>query len=1173
MDRPALRPVVWAALLAVAAPEAATAAAPADDWSITRRPDDEALVGKRLAALHRRPFDRPQLRALVRTLGARKALARLRSKVRKAPQDPAWSIVYARALMRYGDPAEAVTVLASVAGHAERFEPALSLLRAEALDATGATAEALALLSRTARTHPSVAVERARLALARRAGDHRQAVEAARNLARRTPSRENWLVLADAATKAGDAPVVDDAYRRARDAAKGTSRWEIQLAWARARARLGRHAGAAELALEVAQQARPRSLRRAAWTVHVAAWRALGRLDEAERTLARLAEAHPDDPVVAYVLGILRYERGKDGREALAAAYRADPKDPEIRGAYVTALLDAGDLDAAVAVVTRTSPRTPQAVEQHLEVAGRLYDAGRIADAVRLAERLAEVHRRDGATLAALVDFWNVRGEEARALDVARAWAKARPRDERAVVALGEQLHALGKRDEALAVWSRLPKITRPAHAGRARFAELLAEHGHLYRAVAELRAALERAPEVPAYHRAMAIMRERGGQDDAALAHWKLVASLARSPSEATMRNEARTRIVDLLFTGRLRNRSRTLEIEIHRLERLLDAADPVDEAIEAGRLLAEIHTRAGHHEEAVAVRRTVVEIARNAPWAVEELARSLRRAGRPDEALEVLARAPARSDAERAERDRELALLSVDAGRTEEAIERARRADVSRNRPDALLAVGARFEERGDLEAAAAAYAAAAALGFDGARGRLAAARVDLLQGHRARAVAALSAVAEDGAPDDALAAGKALLSTGLVAPSTLFERFLAKGAGSRQAAFDGFLLEVAARLSPAELRSATSTPEAAAAFDAVLRRAIRAGTAADRARAAAYVVALDRKGLAGDLLRAGSSLVPRPEAPQVARRMQDATRFVLLHAAATVGDAEVLDTLAAWAVGMAAPAGPASPVVARSAGWAMAMADTPDAPRRLLVRAAENPRDAVVAPACLAIVRLLEPPPHGAIDLARTGRRQPSRLTDRQTAHLLCPVAEAVAMGADRRWLEALRGPDASRSTWGAFALGVAAEPTDEVLVALLRRVLGPPGPARRASVTALARILEPDRRTPRPPPVTWSAYSRAAGAAAGAAISGTGFLPYGHRAGALRAWLAEVMEGPPARPLSAASIERIEALLPRILEDLAREGTPAERERARRILEAGFVPIPALTRRPFRVGAVD
>ncbi len=1125
---------------------------------------------QRLAALHRRPFDRAQFRALERSLGRARLLARIEAKVRRAPDDPAWTILYARALVRAGRPEEAATALASVAGRTKRFEPGATLLRAEALERAGDLDGALAVLDAGARTTP--AVLRARLALAERAGRPRAALAAARALAERVPSRAAWEKVARLALAAGESGVMDEAFERARAHASGAARAEVDLAWSRALVRAGRPDRAAERAMRAAAARRGTAARREALGAYVTAMRAAGRLDEAERRLADLTRRDPGDVAALHLLGLVRLELGADGRTPLAAAHRLAPRDPQVRAAYVTALLEAGDLDAAHRLAAGIRIRSAADVEQILEVADRLYAAGRVDRAAALADRVAARRRRDGATMAALVDFWNVRGEEARALAVARAWAEARPRDPRALVALGEQLHALGERNEAISVWARLPKVVRPSHAGRARFAELLADHGHLYRAIAELRAAIQRAPEEPAYHRLMAILRERGGQDDAALGHWRVVLETARGPAGATMRREARTRIVDLLFAGRLANRRRTLDVETRRLARVLAAGDPLDEALEAGRLLAEIHARAGRHDEAVAIRRQLADLQPGDPQAIEDLARALRRAGRPDEAARVLARRPARSDVERAERDGELALLSVDAGRLEQAIARARRAAVATGRADPLLAVGARLEERGDLDGAARAYAAAIDAGIEAGRGRLALARVDLLRGRRDAATAALLRVAGEDAPDSALAAGRLLLDAGLVPPARLLSRVLDGRPRRRAGGGDAFVLELAARTAPLELRRVASDPARARALDAVLRRAIRAGAAAERSRAADLAVVLGRSDLARDLLRAAEALETPRTAPEVTRKTHAATRFRLLRAAASVGAPEEVARIAEMAAGRPRPGSAPSP---RTAAWALALAEGERGPWALLEAASARATDPVLAPACLAIVRLSgDRRIEAAADLAAAGTRAGTYRPDREVATVLCPLAAAAARGPGRYHREDLASLRPERAARTAFALGVAGEPTDEVLRALLRRALGPDGIPRDAAVGALRRLFVPDLRRPLPPPEPWAPYARAAGLSAPPFAGQADFAPKGRSLQALVAWLTgDVLRARGAPPLPPAALHRIERLLPAVVAAIARDGTPGERAALARRTGPSGIALPELADRPLRPAAGD
>jgi len=1121
---------------------AGAAASAGDDWGITRRSDDDALVRQRLAALHRRPFDDGQLRALRRTLGPARLLARLEARVRRAPKDPAWTIVYARALLSASRPEEAATALGTVPGAAGRYEPRFSLLRAKALEAAGRLEEALALLEAAGARQADEALLRARRDLAQRAGRWTVAVEAARRLAERAPSVQRYRQLADLATRAGDSTTARAAFERAWSLARGRHRVEVAMAWARAELALGAPQAAADLAERAARDA-PRSHREAALRLLVRARRAEGRLDRAADWLEARAAASPKDPAVHHVLGLVRLEQGGDARPPLERAHALAPSDRRILEDYVTALLEAADLDGARAVAASVRPRGPEDAEIVLRVADRLLTAGRRDDAAALVDRLVARRARDGATLAAIVDFWNVHTEESRALAVARAWAKARPRDVRALVALGEQLHALGHRDEALAVWSRLPAVARPSHAGRARLAELLADHGHLYRAVAELRAAIEKAPDNPAYHRTMAVLRERSGQDAAALAHWKLVLDLARGPDAPTLRREARTRIVDLLFTGRLRDRSRRLQIEIHRLSRLLDAEDPRDEALRAGRLLAEIHARAGHPDEAVAIRRRLLALSPNDPRAIDDLARALRRAGRIEEAARVLARRPARSDTELADREGELALLAAAAGRTNEAIERALRAATASRRAQPLLDLGDRLEAAGDLDGAARAYAALTRTGLEPGRARLAAGRLDLLRGRGTRARAKLLQVLEDGRdPSAALEAGRLLHDAGLVPAGALLARLQAAAGATGPGTFDTFVLQIVARMAPETLREVARSPAHRTFLDATLRRAVRGRSATDRILAARIAETLGRTPLADDILQAAMTLDVPASAPAVTRHRLRAARFVLLRAAATLGGPEHLARIAQQTV----PRRARDRALTSAAAWALALAGGEAGPRALIEASRAGVRAPQVAPGCVAVLRLAQlGPVLGARPLVEAGARREGLGTDGPITRRVCPLALAASVGADRRFQDALFLPDEARAVRAAYALGVAAEPTDEVLAPLARRLLGPAGPARDAAAGALRRLLSNGPRRVLPPPPFTTPYAKAARVASSAAAPRRDGTPFGYERRILDRWLEIVVRGPEPGPLPSEAIERLAPLLRRAVADIERSGTPAER----------------------------
>src|SRR5690606_22534516 len=138
---------------------------------------------------------------------------------------------------------------------------------------------------------------------------------------------------------------------------------------------------------------------------------------------------------------------------------------------------------------------------------------------------------------------------------------------------------------DAMKEWALLPGLVRPAHAGWARHAEILAEHRRP-EAILSLQKALAAAPREPKYLRLRAILEQDDRLFHQALATWQQVFELTRAPEHRLLHDEARTRIVDLLVGGthsQLTSRRQAIEKQA-----LLDLdGKDADLALESGLLL----------------------------------------------------------------------------------------------------------------------------------------------------------------------------------------------------------------------------------------------------------------------------------------------------------------------------------------------------------------------------------------------------------------------------------------------------------------------------------------------------------------------------------------------------------------------------------------------------------
>ncbi|MEM9462184.1 MAG: tetratricopeptide repeat protein, partial [Myxococcota bacterium] len=680
----------------------AAAAAPADDWSLDRRNDDPKLVSQRMAKLQRNPFDQAQWRALARALGQR-GLADKIQRARKArPGDVSLQILEARMLAAQGDPAAAATALAKIEGKRSRFGGPIFEQRVRWLEAAGDYRAAVGAL--TERAEHSAGKTRDALlvrahAMADRGDLHDRALDLARTLARAHPTDPAaQLRLARAATRAGEGPQADQAYERAATHSSGRDRDDLVAERARARMDTDNPSGASELLWSLLEPPGrgSRSVRAGWWDQLADAHRQAGTTDMLVARLTTWLRDH-DEAAAWRTLAQAQETAGFDPTEAWRSVLERSPRDVESHTALVETLEGRGHTDEAVAEYQRLIARHPGEVELGLDLAGRLIATGEREPGLALAEAIEGRVARKPKALLLLLDFYNLNDESNRALAVARRVVALRPRSADARVALGEQLFQMNQVDEAMDQWAMLPKLVRPPHRGWAKHAELLSEHGRTSDAVASLKRALERQPDHPPYLRLRAMLAEDQRRPGMALQLWEQVRRLSMDREHRLLRDEARTRVVELLVGGSIPKRRQRLSAVERQARQTLAAGTPKDEAIEAGRLLAELYTRQENYAAAVTVQQALFELDRDDPDRLADLAAAQRRAGQVKSALgtleELLASEPTRS----ADTLAEMSELAFEAGDSERALDAASQAArKDRTRVDALIHLGELHERR---------------------------------------------------------------------------------------------------------------------------------------------------------------------------------------------------------------------------------------------------------------------------------------------------------------------------------------------------------------------------------------------------------------------------------------------------------------------------------------------
>ncbi len=1041
-----------------------------DDWSLERRGSDPVLVEQRFAKLRKRPFDTTQWTALSRSLGPRGLARKISSAFQRAPGSVNLAILEARAVWAAGDPATAADQLARIQARAGRFEAQTFRLRIDALMAAQRFTDAVTALEARAKNdskHANDHLDRA-FALANRGHLPQRAFELARSLANASPNDPDAaLRLARAATAAGRGDIADRAYGRVLARPKVRNRTTLVGERAEARLRSDNASGAATLLwtlLESPSRGTKRERHRW-WDRLLDAHRRDGSSEILAGRLARHLKTpgHAAEGAVWRTLAAAREATGANPIEAWMRAVARDAQDVESRSALVLALEDAGRIDDAVAEYRRHAGRTDADLQLGLDLANRLIEGGKRDLAFELAGEVQARAGRRAHPLLLVLDFYNLNEEAQKALAVAEQLVRSHPRDPEARVALGEQLYQMRRVDEALKQWVMLGKLVRPRHRGLTRHAGVLSEHGRTHEAVAVLNGALRMAPEEPEYHRLMAVLKEQQLRPDQALGHWQEVRRLATSPKQRVLRDEARTRVVEILVNGvRLKNRGRRLKIEVNRAERELDAGDPLAEALEAGRFLAELHTRQERYGSAVAVHERMLRLAPEDAGVLKGVAAAQRRAHRPRDAMKSLEKLLKLDGTRRAELLAELSELAFEAGDSDRALGTALRAIRSDpNQLSALLRLGELHERHGDLDEAAKAYNKALGLAPRDGRARLRLAELTLTRGDVETSARMFRELLEAGGPADLMrAAGRRALDLAQATESTGALVALAVERTRTEPEADEpreFLLETLERADPNEverwLRRGKQGSQRDTGRVSTLRRplvsALTRGSVGARLRAAEHLGRLGLPATAVPLATMGAKLQSPRDATRTVRDAFDRARSTALRAAGALDDPEAVPVFARLLEDPRQSTG-----TRRASAWALARNSSPDAVSHLANAVGRGDRWAT-ALACTAIAASPDAP--ASRDVGKRVARL-ARELDEDVRHA-CQLAEAAVTPDHRvnRLVPQLESSDPMVAAIAAWRLGRVEQPTSDVVRPLLRAYLRPPGLARDSAGAALSRLL--------------------------------------------------------------------------------------------------------------------
>lgn len=1029
------------------------------DWEV-RRGGDAALIEGAVRALQSRP-DAPGLaERVVRLAGKAKLepiVERLRLRASREPQ-------------RY----EALEAHAQLLLAAERGEEAaLAFTAALAIRPTAQAAAGLAYaLARTERLDEALAAFDAALARERRRPERLSLLRAMRGVAERANAIERLVAVLKEMVEL--APNDSRALREA----------------AAALVRSGRPAEAAALVERAARASKP-DRERVGLLLEAAALREQAKQDDlAEGSLRQALSASREETDRREVYGKLvavarrrdtllelhqQLERvtGGAGRaadwEALARvreelgdwagaveAHRRrvalDRADLQARRGLVALLERLGredELQQEFAEIERQWPNDPDLTIERIE---RKLRRGERDDGRALLDRALRSQRRNADALARLADVASRFGEDERVLAAWDAVLALSPRDERAIVGLGEAHFQAGRREVARRTWRALLGAVRPRAAAHARLAEILGEHEMLDEAVGEARTALKLDPDNSRHRRTLARILERKREHAAAMAEWRVVLQQSVGPDRAGERREARSALTNLLLReGRMR-----LEAEATKLKESLkkDEGD-----LENTTFLAEIQMRLMAVDGAIETLRRGADRWPASPEIVTPLVRLLRQSRQLAEAVSRLERlaeaAPARA------RDAFIQIADLELERYDDPRAlafAAKAAALADNDAEALARIGDIEERAGQRERALATYRRALAAG-PSARAAAAVARLLVRGGDAAAASRILRALGEEAADDEIRAEAIARnleISEFLGAPSG-FERAALGMADQGGAAWRKLALSIVGRIAPGLYERAATDASAAAE----LRRMSRWGLRPLLELATALDGAIDPRaifliGLLGnqnatpvllDLLR--TPVRGERSRGTGANTAAGAATSVQVEAAIALGRLEAAEAVAP----LIASAGAPDAALRAAAIWALGRLGDPRA-APALEAAASDVRPEVAALACIGLGRVA--PRTALLTRIATDPGRPVRARRGAVVGLGLGGAAASAP----LLLPLLDAPDRDLAQAAALTLGTLRD--RQVLPALLDRALLGDGPAAEAARLALRGFAAPAAR---------------------------------------------------------------------------------------------------------------
>lgn len=750
-----VRALSWAFSLAGLVGFPTVGAAQADDWSVSRSEFDPRVIGLLKADLRKRPEDLALLRRLMSMYRRHRTLDALGSELREtARKGTRWDAFIVGEFERERgqiDEALAWFDQATSQGGATSGPDAWKLAQAKSdallkkappdlKAASERLAEALASLdANDPRRRPGL---RRLAGLYTQASDTAGAERAFSELLRGATGSEAALLrrdLAETLAKAGKPKEAAEALRQALAAGgigDGVKRAEAELRLGELQEAAGDDTAAAvSYRQALSRVSDGHYLRREIYDRLIAVAR---KKDELPLLLAALEKEWPAasrDVTKWEVLGRLYDERG-DSQAAKAAyqqALRRAPHQVDLRRRLIAILERAGTTGEVIQEYQALIAQVPGDARPYVELAERFYKLGQRPEALAWLRRAAARFAGDASLHGALLDLYQRWGEGELALRQAELLVRLEPREEGHVVTLGELYWTQGKKDRADEIWKRLLTLGKSRAAGQARLADVYAEHNLMARALELYDKAVLAEPNNLVLRRGLALAQEQMNRPSPALEQWDRIYFAARDPSDRLLRLEARThlglllqketRLLPMLYSWQRRLAAQT--------SGLSGAPMAEGDLVALAILVADVCQKLGQTKDALEALTTMEKRLTPGPLLGEILlvkVQVLQRDRRLEEAIAALKLATTMLPARKRELDAQLAELSLQGYRDEDAVRYARQAVVD---ADGELRLGEILERRDDVPGAMAAYKRALVADGQLARAQLALGRLHAQQG----------------------------------------------------------------------------------------------------------------------------------------------------------------------------------------------------------------------------------------------------------------------------------------------------------------------------------------------------------------------------------------------------------------------------------------------------------